>query len=428
MTNSIYSEIGYWMSDKPLVQQELANALTGILLDVDDKVALMYLDAFWETIVSEWHGIDRIRYLIIKNVFIHYRLNKYYLLLRRMHVSTFKWLTSKKWDPKNIQQVLDILEKYPLKLKGFQVPDSLRYHTIEVFFSNLAEACNNDPTVISKQATKLLFSPFITWIKLSDNERILKQIFSEVLDLYKKDPTQQGEMQQDDEDVVKPFLPSILDAAELAFVLYSIPSDPTALSKNKRLLSQYLTGWSEAIGIPFVSSITVTGLDVKHVDVPFDAQELKKATEGPSKKRKQDSSASTTEATTSAAATKKNKKGKVVANQDTFEDAASVEMGKETNSKRKSEEGDDDAEEENVQVGKKKGKGAAAAAGKKDSKMDVKKDANDAKVEKKGKASKETKDTKEKKSKAKVENKAEESGKKAAAKTKGGKKVLIVFL
>ena len=57
------SEEGYWMSDKPLVQQALATELADILLKIPDpSSSLLFLKGFWHTVVREWHGIDRLRY------------------------------------------------------------------------------------------------------------------------------------------------------------------------------------------------------------------------------------------------------------------------------------------------------------------------------------------------------------------------------
>lgn len=61
------------MSDKPLVQQALAQTLADLALDVRPKsrtrngrvertrAALCYLRGFWNAIVSEWGGMDRHR-------------------------------------------------------------------------------------------------------------------------------------------------------------------------------------------------------------------------------------------------------------------------------------------------------------------------------------------------------------------------------
>jgi hypothetical protein len=53
---------GFWMSDKPLVQQALASELAELLLTISDTPsALHFLRGFWITLVREWNGIDRLR-------------------------------------------------------------------------------------------------------------------------------------------------------------------------------------------------------------------------------------------------------------------------------------------------------------------------------------------------------------------------------
>lgn len=56
--------VGFWMSDKPLVQQALASELAELLLTISDAPsALHFLRGFWITLVREWNGIDRLRYV-----------------------------------------------------------------------------------------------------------------------------------------------------------------------------------------------------------------------------------------------------------------------------------------------------------------------------------------------------------------------------
>jgi ribosomal RNA-processing protein 1 len=56
--------LGFWMSDKPLVQQALASELAELLLTISDTAsALHFLHGFWTTLVREWNGIDRLRWV-----------------------------------------------------------------------------------------------------------------------------------------------------------------------------------------------------------------------------------------------------------------------------------------------------------------------------------------------------------------------------
>jgi ribosomal RNA-processing protein 1 len=52
----------FWMSDKPRVQQALADELAALVLVVKSTDgALAFLGGFWEALVREWNGLDRLR-------------------------------------------------------------------------------------------------------------------------------------------------------------------------------------------------------------------------------------------------------------------------------------------------------------------------------------------------------------------------------
>lgn len=60
------------MSDKPLVQQALANELADLALTITTtSVSLAFLRGFWETTVREWNGIDRLRLAVFTDNQIH---------------------------------------------------------------------------------------------------------------------------------------------------------------------------------------------------------------------------------------------------------------------------------------------------------------------------------------------------------------------
>jgi hypothetical protein len=57
--------IGFWMSDKPLIQQALANDLGALVMEMPATNAIPFLKAFWQIHCQEWHGLDRIRYAFL---------------------------------------------------------------------------------------------------------------------------------------------------------------------------------------------------------------------------------------------------------------------------------------------------------------------------------------------------------------------------
>jgi ribosomal RNA-processing protein 1 len=106
---------GFWMSDKPLVQQALASELAELLLTMTSvSSSLSFLRGFWEATVREWNGIDRLRYADLPCIYpslIFYRIDKYYMLVRRFVNATFRLLGRSKWDKSACDTYNDILTR-----------------------------------------------------------------------------------------------------------------------------------------------------------------------------------------------------------------------------------------------------------------------------------------------------------------------------
>ncbi|KAG6868881.1 hypothetical protein C0993_008629 [Termitomyces sp. T159_Od127] len=119
---------GFWMSDKPLVQQALATELADLVLSISQTTsALAFLRGFWEMIVREWSGIDRLR------------IDKYYMLVRRFVNASFRLLIRAEWDANVVDQYNDILTTSggPLCPSDLKVPTSLAYHLADIYIEEL---------------------------------------------------------------------------------------------------------------------------------------------------------------------------------------------------------------------------------------------------------------------------------------------------
>ncbi|KAJ3275952.1 Ribosomal RNA processing protein 1 B [Terramyces sp. JEL0728] len=176
------------MSDKPLIQQELAEKLSKLVWDLKIEVAFGYLSAFWKIIVKEWYGIDR------------------------------------------------------LSIDKPNVPESLRYHTIQVFFDEFTKSLIDQEEQPKHELITKLLEPFLEFLKSSNNPVALDNVFANIMDSY-----------------------------------YS--------EDGKKQIANYLTKWGDQVGIPFVHSKTVTSRTVEKVSVPFDEKSVTGA-----KKRKHDPS------------------------------------------------------------------------------------------------------------------------------------------
>ncbi|EGG04360.1 uncharacterized protein MELLADRAFT_89447 [Melampsora larici-populina 98AG31] len=130
----------YWMSDKPLIQQQLANELSDLCLVYrpnplgsstafnqiqTTKGALRFWKAFWVAIRAEWHGIDR------------HRIDKYLLLCRRFLGVGLRLLQRVHWNQKAIEEWSEILQETVLNVSDPTNPMSLAYHFCDIFLEEL---------------------------------------------------------------------------------------------------------------------------------------------------------------------------------------------------------------------------------------------------------------------------------------------------
>ncbi|CAO3629617.1 unnamed protein product [Cunninghamella echinulata] len=113
------------MSDKPLVQQALANELGGLILEMPEDNVIPFIKAFWQVHCGEWHGLDRIR------------LDKYYLLFRRFVYFSFQWLANNNWDEEKVEEYTTCLLEGPLHPTDRTKPDAIAYHIMEIYFEEL---------------------------------------------------------------------------------------------------------------------------------------------------------------------------------------------------------------------------------------------------------------------------------------------------
>lgn len=79
-----YIYIGFWMSDKPLIQQALANDLGALVMEMPAANAIPFLKAFWKVHCQEWHGLDRIRYIYTHSL----------TLTKTGNILNFSWIDS----------------------------------------------------------------------------------------------------------------------------------------------------------------------------------------------------------------------------------------------------------------------------------------------------------------------------------------------
>ncbi|KAJ2764566.1 hypothetical protein IWQ57_005122 [Coemansia nantahalensis] len=115
----------FWLSDKPLVQQELSWSLAGLVLGCKGGNRAAFVRAFWDTLCREWFHVDK------------HRIDKYLLLVRRMVFFTLQSMRQSGWDGQLVAEFADVLQQFPINPKDPRVPNSIRSHVADVYLDEL---------------------------------------------------------------------------------------------------------------------------------------------------------------------------------------------------------------------------------------------------------------------------------------------------
>jgi ribosomal RNA-processing protein 1 len=202
------------MSDKPLVQQALASELADLLVTINSaESSLSFLSGFWETIVREWNGIDRLRCVCRMSLSTSsqslsiLRIDKYYMLVRRFVNASFRMLMRAKWKQEYCEEYNRILTHSggPLWLALFsyhffsasayersspndtRVPVSLGYHLADIYIEELDKMLKprveeEEQGSVAPAPLMMLLSPFLGLAACTTSKHTYDRIVSAVLD------------------------------------------------------------------------------------------------------------------------------------------------------------------------------------------------------------------------------------------------------
>ncbi|OZJ02660.1 hypothetical protein BZG36_04775 [Bifiguratus adelaidae] len=265
----------FWMSDKPVVQQDLAETLAGLISDMPAENALDFLKAFYETMANEWHGIDRIR------------LDKYYLLLRRAMSRSFQFLADSEWEPTLVNDYVTMLSEGPLHPANLKVPDAIRYHLIDIYLDEFekvvhAQLATTPETEDIAVPTTVLLNPFINIMARSNKPILMKKtvegIFDRILEQFAKELAameQEDDMSDGEEsEERKPFIHDIVDIVKQ---LRKRSEEADLADSNKRRLRTLVANFKSAAGEIGVESISDSNEEDAEMEEADKEEEPKKA-------------------------------------------------------------------------------------------------------------------------------------------------------
>ncbi|XP_053659474.1 ribosomal RNA processing protein 1 homolog [Anopheles marshallii] len=170
-----------WMSDKPLVQEELAESLGSLVrcFDHDVPVAMQFFKAFFTTMGNEWFGIDR------------WRMDKFMMLVRRLTRQALFTLHENGWQKEHVELFKETIDTTVLNRDV--VSYGLMHHFNDLFLNELAKVTDGN---ISKETVKQIMEVFVKALLRTDDGTvsgsIRKNIFHALM--------QQSDLGQDFEE------------------------------------------------------------------------------------------------------------------------------------------------------------------------------------------------------------------------------------
>ncbi|KRX44438.1 Ribosomal RNA processing protein 1 -like protein, partial [Trichinella murrelli] len=165
-----------WMQDKPLQQEELADNI-GKLMEcfstVDEKLTFQL--AFFTSISSEWHTIDK------------WRLNKFMMLTRRFLRSMLRFFDENDWEERIVDRVLEFLKLTVLNPSISAYPEGLKFHFASLYLDELDSLMSEK---LDEQRSMRMLQPYVELLGKPISPIFFDTVISEVLEPILLDASQ----------------------------------------------------------------------------------------------------------------------------------------------------------------------------------------------------------------------------------------------
>jgi len=148
----------FWMSDKSLVQEELAENISSFVSCFkSQESSLLFIKSFLLTMGREWVGIDR------------WRTEKFMMLTRRFLRSAFKFLSASSWDQSLVEETVSVFRENVILCVPPKTSLDFQLHFIDVFLEELAKVAGQN---LETKLLDIFLGPFIEIVRQSDEARL----------------------------------------------------------------------------------------------------------------------------------------------------------------------------------------------------------------------------------------------------------------
>ncbi|XP_062094267.1 uncharacterized protein LOC133800322 [Humulus lupulus] len=238
-----------WHADKVPVQSQLADSLSSLIPKLDLSLSLQYFSIFLLTMRREWSGIDV------------YRLDKFYLLIRRFLHNFFVLLKRNSWDLELSQRLMGVLEERTFLDDDNIQGNGVNYHIAAIFLEELRPFLP-----IRLEVVEALYKPFISVMEKLPDKVLLGKIKSNMFEELLKMGRNFLELKKSGEDVASGsdsmLLGSIALTMGFSAMFYELGSSAGCCQGNRKVLFSLHEEFSK-----LEKDLASSGIDVLIPDV-----------------------------------------------------------------------------------------------------------------------------------------------------------------
>jgi len=179
----------FWMSDKPLVQEELAENISSFVSCFQNtNSSLVFIRSFLKTFGREWFGIDR------------WRTDKFMMFTRRFLRYTFRFVAAKEWEKDLVEKVVEIFRRELVLCPIAETSLGFQLHFTDVFLEEIAKVGGEK---LSPAVLEMFLDPYVEVVRAGEDARfrdhVVERIFNHLI--RQSDPGIQWQMEEDGEEM-----------------------------------------------------------------------------------------------------------------------------------------------------------------------------------------------------------------------------------
>merc|ERR1719350_1421657 len=179
----------YWMSDKPLVQEELAESISGMIKSFQtNQDSLGFFQAFTKTFQREWFGVDR------------WRMDKTMMFVRRFLRQSLKQIANADWEELLLEAYVEVIRKEVVLTDPANTSLGFQLHFTDVFLEEVAKVGGED---LPAKVVGRLVQPWVELVATSVDSRLIEHTEERIFNhlLRQSDPGIKYQMEEDGMDL-----------------------------------------------------------------------------------------------------------------------------------------------------------------------------------------------------------------------------------